>query len=158
MGRLTRLVAVAAASLALWAGCATLPAAREGVPVVVYSADIDQARDYWPSEAARRYDGDFVVVVCHGYTIGNLWFVTPDGRDPLPTTALIREVRQTYPTERLILVVCNSDGVQIDTPNVSYAPNIVWVRPDRWVDPVSNVFRDIVMGNPVGDIHEFLEN
>lgn len=146
--------------LALCYGCSTAPqfeVGEYGPPkaTICLNADLAYATDFWVAECSRRYP-NFVMVMAHGQELGGQWFAWPDQTSPAAMTELVADLRRYYPNTRIILVSCNSTGLQFDAPGVTYARRSVWTKPDRVIDSWE-ALRDFPEDG-IGNIFEFEEN
>jgi len=113
--------------------------------------------DEWQVEVETRYD-DYFLVMVHGESIGDEWFVFPDDGPPLAVRALIPYLRQRGVNGRIVLAVCNPEGHRLRAEDVSYATKSVWALPDRFVDgSLSGLIRDWPEDS-IGSIDEFIHN
>lgn len=128
----------------------------QSTPSHVLSFDIQFGEDKWLDEIGLRY-ADAVAVFVHGNTHAETgeWYAYPSVGIAVPMEELVEELRETYPDDRIVLLVCNPDGLELDSPGVTYAKANVWVIPDRFVHPLLQPFRK--PGN-VGSVFDMEHN
>lgn len=122
---------------------------------VVYAPDVAFHAGFWREEINKVYP-DAVVVFAHGTDFGDRWYVWIDEGSVAPVEQVVIRLRRTYPTSRIVLIVCNPGGYTLDAPGVSYAKDNVWVSPDQVVGSL-NILRDR-MHDYVGSFDEFVHN
>ena len=90
----------------------------------------------WYIEAKKKLK-DPIIFVCHGNDdiLGN-WTLFPDPpRKPQPVREVARTLRNIYPNNPIVLIVCNPNGHSIFVEGVYYAKKNIYVTPDRYCNP-----------------------
>jgi len=135
-------VLVALALLALSAlasfGCTTVARQdTDAAPIVfrsgnimslVYSPDLESFAPYWCTEAQRRYS-NCIVVMAHGFDMGEWW--CQYGDSVIRVELLIHRLQGQYPGRRIVIVVCNPGGYDLQIPGVTHTLTSSWAMPDR---------------------------
>lgn len=140
----------------------TQPIPFESLPgVIQWSAWEREAGARWYKEAKKRFK-DPIIFMCHGsytpwfYTdnrgepyVKSTWVVIPDEpRSIMPVEWVAKFLRNLYPNNDIVLIVCNHNGHKIQVPGVWYAVHKVWQTPDGYYYNSNNP-------KTVGSINEF---
>lgn len=128
--------------------------------IVPLGADFAAALPEWAKEFRWKYrESGCVLVGAHGADILGHWFVMSDQYGILPVEKFVDRVRDAFPTDRLVLIVCNPAGVVLDAPKVTYALTNVWMIPDSATIPREfALLRILSHGDYAGDVSDFVEN
>lgn len=119
--------------------------------------DMDDNREAWEREAARRFDRPVVLLV-HGETVLGRWMAFPDGAPPLPQRWLASFVKASFPGRPIVLMSCNPGRLKLGVPGVWYSRELCWVVPNR-NSKIGGPWRlsiDGTVKRGVGDIWEFV--
>jgi hypothetical protein len=132
-------------------GCATAPRSPSSPPPppperlnsIVLSGDIGKGAKRWESEARKRLR-DPLILVCHGTTRNDSWYLQPDIGPPLHVEGVARLLKKAFPGRPILLIVCNEGAHQLYVPGVYYAKSIVWSIPrtgkDRGVERIEEFY------------------
>jgi len=134
--------------LALFSGCAAIPAVRPAPVSPIVWEDSDYFREGaadWQTVAAQRFKNP-IVFACHGgvhreflasaaglYVRSSWWVLPDDGRQPQSVESLAQTLANLYPERDIVLVCCNPGGFDLDVPRVWYCRRPVWVIPDTFI-------------------------
>lgn len=97
---------------------------------ITYCQNIRFSELAWRDLILARFENP-VVVIGHGGDLDGVWHVFPDGgRDPMPVSAVAWAMHDAFPGRPVVLLICNHEGHDLDTPGVFYARTDVWSIPD----------------------------
>ena len=140
----------------LLSGCSAIWHPAFGNKTQIYGLYHNPSVLYWEREVARRYPSGAVMVICHGSPDDAIWMCKPDEGGERSVIGLIAEVRARFPTERIVLCICNPNQLTLPASikNVSYPMNMIWQFPDQ----VSGLDFDEGFGiDYIGSVFEFVE-
>ena len=128
----------------------------------------------WPAEEVddwgwliqHRFGANAVAVYCHGfYAVNGDWLVFPvllnppaDQDRPWTMEHLIQFEQQAHPGRCIVFLCCNVDHVVLHGhPNVFYAMDDVWIKPDANCDEDHLFLRQFLHPSYIGSVNQLVE-
>lgn len=114
----------------------------------------------WAAEIGRRFH-NAVGVFCHGGNhLALTWDTSVASYGHVVTIQdVVRYEQARYPDRTIVLISCNPGHLKLGIPNVYYAPDNIWLEPDRdAMGEEDAAIRVSTYPNYVGSIFEFIKD
>lgn len=134
-----------------------------GSPDVVMEVLDPSLRPYerlWQAEIGRRFH-NAVGIMCHGGNhLDGTWDTSATNFNHVATLQQVVAMEQArYPNRTLIVIACNPGHLKLGISNVYYAPDNIWLEPDRdAMGEEDAAIRAVAYPNYVGSIFEFVKD